>query len=262
MEITTQKCPCCEQGYEISKVLFPCPTCGRTVCSLCDGPHGDCNTPALEIVTDWSLHAGGYCIVYECPKCAATHEVVWDPGSPEEGKLAEKHFLECFSDPRNLTSITSEGLATLTHEALLDATSRHEEDETHEIHTLPRTGNRPLEFEGEPLAEASSHSHDGATSARWHELAIYRTGGGKYVVAIGYRTRWQGEHNHDEVLVEDTAEGAAEIIRSTVPTTHLIGYPLGEQYAEKQARIERAICAAYEAAASEVLAALGPERIE
>jgi hypothetical protein len=127
--------------------------------------------------------------------------------------------------------------------------------------TLQRTGDRPLQFSGEELAGASSHRHDGACNTRWHELTLYRTEAGQYVLHVGYRTRWQGEHDHDAVFTHATPEGVVEEIRSTLPTEHLVGFPPGAQYAGKQARIEHAIGAGYLAAATQVLAALGPEKL-
>lgn len=130
-----------------------------------------------------------------------------------------------------------------------------------ETFTLPRTGNRQLQFEGEELASADSSVRGGNDSTRHHELALYRTIGGKYVIAIGYRTRWQGEHNHDAAIVCDSPEEATETLRSTLPTEHLMGFPPGDHYAEKRARVERDLCLRFEKAASTVLRVLGPEKL-
>lgn len=94
-----------------------------------------------------------------------------------------------------------------------------------------------------------------------HELALYRTAGGTYVAAVNWRSRWQGELDHDEVWLCETQEEAAEALRGYPPCLHLVGFPPGRQFEGKQARVERDIEARYAQALSEVLAAFGPEVI-
>lgn len=127
---------------------------------------------------------------------------------------------------------------------------------------LERTGDRPLAFEGELLAEASTRTTDGFGSSRWHEMAVYRTHGGRIVLAVTWRTRWQGELDHHDVWILDTADEVADALKGYAPTMYLMGFPPGRQFSEKQARLERDLTARYESAVSEVLAALGPEEIE
>jgi len=128
--------------------------------------------------------------------------------------------------------------------------------------TLDRTGDRPLKFRGELLAWGDSQRIFGSDSNRWHELAIYRhEDGERYILEIGYRTQWQGEAAHDDVFVCLSAAEACEIIRSTIPTEHLVGFPLGGQYADKQARLEKDLQARFFAAAQPILKALGPEEL-
>jgi uncharacterized protein (DUF1786 family) len=64
--------------------------------------------------------------------------------------------------------------------------------------TLTRTGDRPLTFAGEVVAEASSHVpvNGGPLQNRWHEVAVYRAGTGALVAAVTFRSRWQGEFDH------------------------------------------------------------------
>lgn len=60
-------------------------------------------------------------------------------------------------------------------------------------YTLRRTGQAPLRFQGELLAEADGEYESGRDFNRWHELTVYRTRGGKYVLRIAYRSAHQGE---------------------------------------------------------------------
>ena len=54
--------------------------------------------------------------------------------------------------------------------------------------TVPRDGKRSLRFVGEAVAAASSHSHQGPDQNRWHELRLYKTQSGKYVLVSVHRT--------------------------------------------------------------------------
>jgi len=128
--------------------------------------------------------------------------------------------------------------------------------------TLDRTGDRPLKFRGELIAEGDSQIIQGSDHNRWHELALYRhEDRERYILAIGYRTQWQGEAAHDDVFVCLSAAEACEIIRSTLPTEHLMGFPLGDQYAGKQARLEKDLETRFFLAAEPLLKALGPEEL-
>ncbi|MHC1697765.1 MAG: hypothetical protein AB9919_06855 [Geobacteraceae bacterium] len=129
------------------------------------------------------------------------------------------------------------------------------------IITLPRTGDRPLQFQGQEIASSDTRMISGQQANRWHELSLYQTEVGKYVIAIGYRTQWQGELEHDSAIVCGDQASFAEELKQIDPLAHLVGFPPGPQYAEKQARIERDITARFAAAVTEVLMCLDPEQI-
>lgn len=123
-------------------------------------------------------------------------------------------------------------------------------------HILPRTGNAPLKFEGELIAESrptQDPDKPGKDPKRWHELALFRTAGGQYVVSISYRADWKGEHDHHHAEVVPDVPNAVRIIREYDPLAHVMGYPPGEQYAPKQARLLAEIRQRYEAQVSELL---------
>lgn len=127
--------------------------------------------------------------------------------------------------------------------------------------TLPRTGDRPLQFDGERIASTDSRQPQGPCNNRWYELGLYRTASNKYVVAIGYRTQWQGELPRDEVHIENTLAGAVEVLRSTIPELPLYGFPPGQQYDERRAHVEGAVRKCYEHAITELLENVEPEKI-
>lgn len=125
---------------------------------------------------------------------------------------------------------------------------------------LNRTGDRPLQFTGELLAETDTRQHQGAGQNRWWELTLYREESlHKYVLAIGYRTQWQGEHNSDTVYVASTAAVIADDARAHPYLDGCSGFPSGME--EKQARLENDLRRCWEAGLTEILSALPPEEI-
>lgn len=125
--------------------------------------------------------------------------------------------------------------------------------------TLNRTGDRQLQFAGEELASASSRTHQGPCENRWWELALYRSESGKLIVSISYRTQWQGEHATDTVYVCDTAEEIAETLRVHPYSAGVYGFPPG--HGERQERLNRALDQCWYQAVTEILSAVGPEKI-
>lgn len=128
---------------------------------------------------------------------------------------------------------------------------------------LTRTGKPALVFAGELIAGATSFIpvNGGALQNRWHELAVYRTAGGKWVAAVGFRSCWQGEHDHDAAEIFARPDQLVSWLLRYSPRDHWLGYPAGAAYAERQARIEAEIRGGYERAVSALLAGL-PEADE
>ena len=122
-----------------------------------------------------------------------------------------------------------------------------------ETYQLTRTGDRPLTFEGEVIAEAGAMWVNQKEQLRWHEITLYRTGGGSYVLAIGYFTQWQGEQDHRAVYHAKDVEALMEELQMYDPLEHIMGYPPGDQYEERQARLERVVLANWAHLVSEIL---------
>jgi hypothetical protein len=127
---------------------------------------------------------------------------------------------------------------------------------------LSRTGDVPLKFEGDCIAEVSTRLARGQERNRWFEVALYRTRGAKYVLAIGYRTQWQGEHDVDSVIPCVNPEEVRQELQLFDPLRDVTGYPLGEAYAEKQARLERTLRLDWANAIRELFQDLGPDFAE
>lgn len=123
-------------------------------------------------------------------------------------------------------------------------------------HTIPRTGNAPLKFEGELIAKSvptPDSGKKGKEPKRWHELTLFCTLTGKYVLAISYRVEWKGEHDHHYAEVLPDIPSAVRAIQGYDPVAHVIGYPPSEQYAEKQARLLNELRQTFAVQVSELL---------
>jgi len=125
-------------------------------------------------------------------------------------------------------------------------------------HTLTRTGNRPLSFDGEMLASTNTQTANGAGENRWWDIAIYRTESGKYVLAIGYNTRWQGEHERQDAYICANVNDAAETLRDHPWDHSVAGYARDQA---KQAYLMNTLRACWEHGVTMVLSVVEAEEI-
>jgi len=72
---------------------------------------------------------------------------------------------------------------------------------------LTRTGRRPLAFNGQKIASATTWDHN---ATRWTKVQIFETDTGKVVVGIGFVTCWQGEE--DRYTAEVFADRSAAML--------------------------------------------------
>lgn len=118
---------------------------------------------------------------------------------------------------------------------------------------LSRTGDAPLRLDGPSLAASASSQRKNDT--RWHQIDIWEAeslGLDRYVVAIAYRTCWQGEYDwHDAWVIERAA--LRDTLRGYDPVAHVRGYPPGAQYEERQRRMIADLRDRWPHAVSEVL---------
>lgn len=130
-----------------------------------------------------------------------------------------------------------------------------------EQYKLTRTGQRPLEFIGEIIAEADSRVSAGRENNRWHELALYRTEGGQYVLSVDFQTQWQGEHDHQEAWILDSPDEVEGILTRLDPCEHMESMPSAPQFQEKDQKRRDILTRNYRVAVSELLDGL-PERLD
>jgi hypothetical protein len=119
--------------------------------------------------------------------------------------------------------------------------------------TLTRTGDAPLRFEGALVAQAGDCDRGGRELTRWHELTLYRTEGGRHVLAVNFMTRWGGERDVSTVEIVDSPEAVVDMLRAYDPVTPASPFPPGPAYADKQARLVAGLVSQYQAAVSDLL---------
>lgn len=78
--------------------------------------------------------------------------------------------------------------------------------------TVQRSGQRPLRFHGELLAEHSESMNNASpdysgSPGRATEIRVYHTQKGQYVFAVHHKTCWQGEDDSFAGTVFASAEG-------------------------------------------------------
>ena len=128
---------------------------------------------------------------------------------------------------------------------------------------LSRTGDAPLAFVGVELAREEGLWYGGQQQNRWHELALYQTNAGKFVLAIAYRTQWQGEDQYDEVFVHERMRDIVLTLQHYDPLTRLIGFPARPEYRDRQEKLRYSVRVRFHSQVSALLRDVeGAEEIE
>lgn len=124
---------------------------------------------------------------------------------------------------------------------------------------LDRHGLPPLKFTGDLIADESSRSNNGPRQNRWHDLSLYITTGGKFVVQIMFCTLWQGEEDRSIVYVADDQQSLIDAMTAKYdPCSGWTGHPLGVADAErKNALLADSIVGGYRQAVSNLFAGAG-----
>lgn len=118
---------------------------------------------------------------------------------------------------------------------------------------IERTGDRPLQFDGEKIASATSEMTAGKVGNRWHELTLYRTSTGQFVLVVLYQTLWTEEMNHQTAWLVNHEKDLVEKLQQYDPADHVRGFPNYPQFQAKQEGLFRDIRARYEKAVSDLL---------
>jgi|GEM_PF-5638031 len=129
-----------------------------------------------------------------------------------------------------------------------------------------RTGKRDLAFDGILVADGRQGCPLDGDKHRRHTIRIWRVRVASeevdsYVVEAGYESAWDHELTAYEALLCDSASQVTDFLLERQPLGFR-GYPDGEQFARKQARLQADLEAAYKALCTQVLnEAFGPEEI-
>lgn len=124
-----------------------------------------------------------------------------------------------------------------------------------------RSGERPLQFEGEVLAAVTTDRGKQSPAGRWYEARIARTVGGQYAVEVCYHTAWQDVEDDVDFAFAGAEDDVIDWLQTFDPCGPVAGYPPGRQFEERQARLEDAIRARWRTALTELLAVFPPERV-
>lgn len=131
---------------------------------------------------------------------------------------------------------------------------------------LKRTGQLPLVFRGELLKEADGKWVNGKDQNRWHKIALYQTEQSKrFVLAISYRTQWQGEENQDDVLIlGPEQQQMIDVLRDYDPVPTHVGFPKAEHFRDRQRDLEEGLRRRFASLVTEILEDVegAEERIE
>jgi len=136
-----------------------------------------------------------------------------------------------------------------------------QEDVPRAFHLL-RSGDQPIAFEGHLIADKSGPQINGRDRDRGHDIRLYRTTAGTYLVEIVYWSTWKGEPECRTVIAagrEPSRVTAA--LKLHDPLKPVLGYPPAERFKPKQDRLLARIRADYATRVSDVLAHL-PNAIE
>ena len=122
---------------------------------------------------------------------------------------------------------------------------------------LRRSGTGPLQFEGELLAFASGHDlwpkNKPRPPNRYHNIGLYRTHKGRYVVAVEFRCDTKFDDPYDAVEVLDSPQDVVEYLEDFDPLEGVRGWTL-ERHAEQDKRLREALTNNFERLVSLLLA--------
>ena len=106
-----------------------------------------------------------------------------------------------------------------------------------QTYTLKRSGLPALTFTGKQIASVSSKGTTKTTEQRYHDIAIYLTRGGKYIVAVNYFSNWRNEPPYYEVEAFISPQGVSKWLSEYDPTHAVIGYPPHPTFEARQERL-------------------------
>lgn len=118
---------------------------------------------------------------------------------------------------------------------------------------VPRHAAAPLAFSGELLASVSGQqTRPDKTNKRWHEIDLYKTATGKYVVAIRFRCATKYDDPFDDAEVLTSTDEVTDFLNGYDPVEHVRGWPL-ERHEQEDQRLREALTHHFDRLVSQLL---------
>lgn len=115
--------------------------------------------------------------------------------------------------------------------------------------TLLRSGDAPLKFAGDKIAEAGGRTS--RSENRWHSVAVYRDRDtSQYIAHLRYQSQWDNEREYHAAAVCREPSEVASFFRGYDPLSRFVGPPEDHP---KRRLIEAEVRSQYEEAVSAVL---------
>ena len=123
--------------------------------------------------------------------------------------------------------------------------------------TVPRSGTSPLAFDGEQIALVSGKDlwpkDKPRPPNRYHNIGLYRTEKGRYVVTVEFRCDTKFDDPYDEAEVFDSPAEVVAYLEHFNPLEGVRGWTL-ERHSEQDKRLREALTNNFETLVSQALA--------
>ena len=111
---------------------------------------------------------------------------------------------------------------------------------------VPRFSDAPLAFSGTRLAEVSGkETRPDKTNKRWHEISLFRTDSGRFVVAIRFRCETTFDDPYDDAEALDSPADVVQFLNEFDPCEHIRGWPR-PSHAQQDDRLRAALTANFD----------------
>lgn len=105
---------------------------------------------------------------------------------------------------------------------------------------VKRTGQESLSFKGAQVAQSTSKGHPGLLR-RSHQLALYKTEAGNWVLSVVYHTEWTSERPWHRADVCRDRDALLDLLTEDYDPCDDINLPPGERFDDMAADIEKAV---------------------
>lgn len=128
-------------------------------------------------------------------------------------------------------------------------------------YVLPCNGQAPVIFTGEIIAESLGKNFNvreetSTSQQRWHDLRIYRTEAGNYILEIEYHSAWDGEIPVQRFAQQGKPDEIIRMLSLYNCQTPVQGFPSLMQYEKRQAGLLKWITLMYQSQVKELLSGM------